>query len=98
MPRARAPKRTRELNEEAVEHGVAPLVQLDEARQSTRARCARAARDAADDGPVDSVSPVLDRFVLAGGVAAMQTTNFSEEEVSTLWRVAEEFVVLRWNV
>ncbi|KAE8881330.1 hypothetical protein PF003_g34520 [Phytophthora fragariae] len=100
MPRPRAPKRTMELTEEAVEHGVARLAQLDEARQAKRARCTRAARDAAsdDNDPVDSLSPVFDRFTLSGGEAVMQSTNFSEEEINMLWRVVEEHVVLRWNV
>ncbi|KAE9165120.1 hypothetical protein PF002_g31434 [Phytophthora fragariae] len=62
-----------ELTEEAVEHGIARLAQLDEARQAKRAQCTRAARDAAsdDNDPVDSLSPVFDRFTLSGGEAVM---------------------------
>ncbi|KAG7382494.1 hypothetical protein PHYPSEUDO_004829 [Phytophthora pseudosyringae] len=100
MPRIRALQRTHELTEDAVENGVARLAQMDEARQMKRTRCALAARDAvsADNDPVDSLSPVFDRFMLSGGEAVMQTTNFSEGEVIRLWRAVEEYVVLRWNV
>ncbi|GMF51705.1 unnamed protein product [Phytophthora fragariaefolia] len=84
MPRARTPRRAHELTEDAVEHGIARLAQLDEARQAKRARCSRAARDAVsdDNDPVDSLSPVLDRFKRSGGEAVMQSTNFSEEEIN----------------
>ena len=101
MAGARPNKRTRgELTEAAIEQGVARLAQLDETRQTKRARCGRgalAARIDAEDN-VDSMSPVFDRFVLSGAELVVQTTNFSEGEFDRLWQIAEDFMVLRRNV